>query len=426
MAASACGQCSAYQQEVQSRDELLAEKERELLEFQTSSHELETALESELANAQKELELYRTRLAKLQDEMNRTRAEEHKYLNSTSAQITALQTQVAEMREANRKLLSTQRELEQRKDDAQRNERAQEFLVKDLSEKLEAALESNVLLQQDYESAEAQNRELIQRLSDELRDALNEIEVMQHNNARSQAQFTESTPLLHGRPQLSSKRGSTSGQAIYYEPTACCSCWLFVCFRRVNPAVPNSAARRLSHVHRPTAASISLAPLPLKTDVPPNSLEPSRTSAGLPEPIRGSYSAPHPSVSASEHSILQNVALFPRSSSPAVTIGSASSIRSSPRLAPPLSTSPLSKTQPLLPLFGGKSKDSEDLPSSAARPKSATVDRASSSSSHRSLPARPPVVNPQERRSSSADDLSLPLLSGDDIVGDFQDDDDDA
>ncbi len=59
------------------------------------------------------------------------------------------------VREHNKKLLLVQRELEQRKDDGMRSERMLDFQVKDLKEKLDTALEANVLLQHDYENADS-------------------------------------------------------------------------------------------------------------------------------------------------------------------------------------------------------------------------------------------------------------------------------
>lgn len=140
-------------------------------EFQNSSQEFETELETELSQAHAENERLRNKLSKSETQVRKLRDELDRFRAQSNSEIAALQKKVianGAQSEIERALLK----LEQEKAELERRSSQQ---IKDLQDKVDAANEQNELLQTELEEVASTNVESTQHLKQQLRDAQAEL-----------------------------------------------------------------------------------------------------------------------------------------------------------------------------------------------------------------------------------------------------------
>ncbi|KAJ3105264.1 acetyl-coenzyme-A carboxylase [Phlyctochytrium planicorne] len=160
-----CSNCDALREE-------LEETKRDFEEFQTESREYEAELDKEVNDVKKrnqqlsrDLEELRSKLISQQSESNRT-------INSLQQELEALRKSEQSYRHQNRDLETLNSDLEQ-------SLRVKTVTAEDWEAKYNRVLEKNIFLEHELDS-KAKVEEETQRLRDELRDAVNELTMVQN------------------------------------------------------------------------------------------------------------------------------------------------------------------------------------------------------------------------------------------------------
>ncbi|XP_014244684.1 nuclear distribution protein nudE-like 1-A isoform X2 [Cimex lectularius] len=152
------------------------ELEKELEDFQESSHMLEKELESSLEQSEKTIKELRRKTNSLQFENDSLKDKYDELKKRTEAQITELEEEAAQSHKREEEYVKYIRELEQKNDDLERAQRATYTSLGEFETKLNSALERNVLLESELDEKELL-KSMVQRLKDETRDLKQEIEV---------------------------------------------------------------------------------------------------------------------------------------------------------------------------------------------------------------------------------------------------------
>ena len=101
--------------------------------------------------------------------------------SSTHRQIAALQEEAAKLKVVRDEMSKYIRELEQKNDDLERNNRCCQFSLGEFEAKLNEMLERNAILESELDEKDAL-AETVQRLRDEARDLKQELAVRQHRS----------------------------------------------------------------------------------------------------------------------------------------------------------------------------------------------------------------------------------------------------
>lgn len=148
----------------------------ELEEFQTSSHELEFELESQLTRAENKNKELTVTNSKLQTEVENLKEKLEKLQLSSYRQVSELETELTTVQSYGDRLQKYIRELEQTNDDLERAKRAAVVSLEDFEARLNQAIERNAFLESELD--EKENLVVcVQRLKDEARDLRHELAV---------------------------------------------------------------------------------------------------------------------------------------------------------------------------------------------------------------------------------------------------------
>ncbi|GFN79843.1 nuclear distribution protein nude homolog 1 [Plakobranchus ocellatus] len=157
----------------------LEETKEELEEFQVSSHELEKELETQLQHEEKKSKELVSANSRLQNECDQLREKLQKLQGDSHKRMTELEDNLAKVDGHKKELQKYIRELEQDNDDLERAKRATIVSLEDFEQRLNQALERNVLLESELDE-KGQLLDTVQRLKDEARDLKQEIGVRKH------------------------------------------------------------------------------------------------------------------------------------------------------------------------------------------------------------------------------------------------------
>ncbi|KAK6624162.1 hypothetical protein RUM44_011020 [Polyplax serrata] len=150
------------------------ELEKELIEFQDSSSQLEKELEKSLEHADKTNRDLKTKCNRLTLDLDTCREKYEQQCHQSSKQINDLQKEISEYVQNEERLIKYIRDLEQKNDDLERSERVMLETVGDIEAKLNSAIERNALLENELDEKETL-RAMVQRLKDEHRDMQQEL-----------------------------------------------------------------------------------------------------------------------------------------------------------------------------------------------------------------------------------------------------------
>lgn len=157
----------------------LEETKEELEEFQVSSHELEKELETQLQHEEKKSKELTAANSRLHSECEQLREKLQKLQGDSHKRLTELEENLAKVDGHKKELQKYIRELEQDNDDLERAKRATIVSLEDFEQRLNQALERNVLLESELDE-KGQLLDTVQRLKDEARDLKQEIGVRKH------------------------------------------------------------------------------------------------------------------------------------------------------------------------------------------------------------------------------------------------------
>ncbi|XP_072022722.1 nuclear distribution protein nudE-like 1 isoform X1 [Amphiura filiformis] len=152
------------------------ESKEELEEFQISSHELESELETQLDQAEKKVSELTAASQRLQLECENLKDKLESSQNEYLRQINELQDELAQIKAIKEELQKYIRELEQRNDDLERSQRTTVVSLEDFEHRLNAAIERNAFLENELDEKETLEV-TVQRLKDEARDMREELAV---------------------------------------------------------------------------------------------------------------------------------------------------------------------------------------------------------------------------------------------------------
>ncbi|RUS83121.1 hypothetical protein EGW08_009110 [Elysia chlorotica] len=159
----------------------LEETKEELEEFQVSSHELEKELETQLQHEEKKSKELSAANSRLQTECDQLREKLQKLQGDSHKRLVELEDNLAKVDGHKKELQKYIRELEQDNDDLERAKRATIVSLEDFEQRLNQALERNVLLESELDE-KGQLLDTVQRLKDEARDLKQEIGVRKHQD----------------------------------------------------------------------------------------------------------------------------------------------------------------------------------------------------------------------------------------------------
>ncbi|GFR91907.1 nuclear distribution protein nudE-like 1 [Elysia marginata] len=157
----------------------LDETKEELEEFQVSSHELEKELETQLQHEEKKSKELTAANSRLHNECDQLREKLQKLQGDSHKRLAELEENFAKVDGHRKELQKYIRELEQDNDDLERAKRATIVSLEDFEQRLNQALERNVLLESELDE-KGQLLDTVQRLKDEARDLKQEIGVRKH------------------------------------------------------------------------------------------------------------------------------------------------------------------------------------------------------------------------------------------------------
>jgi len=151
--------------------------EENFTEFQQSSKELEGEMEKEIERAEKKIKEMTSQIAKMRDEHEEASSKSKRISEDSANMISRLQDEVGTLKKDNQMLKKEKQLLETENDSLERKEREIQASLTDITEKLNKALEDNAWLQTELEEQNDRNKEIIQRLKDEVRDLKLELTV---------------------------------------------------------------------------------------------------------------------------------------------------------------------------------------------------------------------------------------------------------
>ncbi|BFZ17442.1 hypothetical protein BsWGS_20481 [Bradybaena similaris] len=175
----------------------------ELEEFQTSSHELEQELETQLRQEEKKVKELALSTERLQNECDSLRDKLQKLQTDSHNRVTELEDSYARVEAHKNELQKYIRELEQDNDDLERAKRATVVSLEDFEQRLNQAIERNAFLESELDEKGALF-ETVQRLKDEARDLKSEIDVRQQKDTVLKPSAGDGLPVLPKQPMLDS------------------------------------------------------------------------------------------------------------------------------------------------------------------------------------------------------------------------------
>jgi len=162
----------------QSWEEKYHELKRAYEEFQASSKEFETALESEVASASKIEEQLLHKIEKVKEEYDKHRATSEEKIQVLNHQVAVLHNRFDSIATEAGEYKNQVRKLEQEKDDLERNLRVSAQKVIDQTEALESAMEENIIVRHELDEERSTRQESELRLKDQIRELTNDIQVV--------------------------------------------------------------------------------------------------------------------------------------------------------------------------------------------------------------------------------------------------------
>eukprot|EP01119_Soliformovum_irregulare_P001123 TRINITY_DN10832_c0_g1_i1.p1 TRINITY_DN10832_c0_g1~~TRINITY_DN10832_c0_g1_i1.p1 ORF type:complete len:270 (+),score=68.38 TRINITY_DN10832_c0_g1_i1:309-1118(+) len=182
-------QFSSPQEEIQHWRQLFEEKEEEFNDFVDSSKELEAELEQDLQMSEKKLKDVTSQLNRLQTEYDQAMDKAKRSSEETGRMIHNLQDENETLRKSNKDMKRDKQTLEQENDNLERQVRQTEASLQDLTEKMNRILEENAFLQTELEEKHLRNQEIIQRLTDDIRDLKDELIVQDAKRPESNGEI---------------------------------------------------------------------------------------------------------------------------------------------------------------------------------------------------------------------------------------------
>lgn len=200
--------------------DMLAETRAELDDFHHASKELEAELENELQRTEKAQQDLQLKVAKAESERDEWKSKFMSLQTNHNSTTTSLQRELDRLRQEHQQLKIQMRELEMGNDDLERTERAISSSLADVEAKYSRALEEKIILEHELID-KANLEEQLQRLKDDLRDALSEILILKDQLTAAQetalkAQSIPGTSL----PNLSSASASSLDDLLKTPPPA--------------------------------------------------------------------------------------------------------------------------------------------------------------------------------------------------------------
>lgn len=159
-------------------------------DFQTTSKELEDALEQELEYTEKQYEILKEKNASLKIDVERWKTKYEQALSENAASMIAIQQENEALREAHRLVKSRITDLELSNDAMERKERVVQSSYEDLEMKYNKVIEENAFLEAELAAQKSLEIEH-QRLRDQLRDTTLELSLVKDKLEKVQAEKEE-------------------------------------------------------------------------------------------------------------------------------------------------------------------------------------------------------------------------------------------
>jgi chromosome segregation ATPase len=200
MSNEADARCQKLEAELVSARETIAQLESEYAEFEKGSKELEEHLEGENSRLEDELEVANKRLKAMKVEVQDAKEKQIDTERSMQTTIQSLEQELEQERTKTSKLNARLVALEQENEDLQRMHRELQADFGKSQSTADNALEAHAVVQTDLEDLQELSKETIQRLTDELRELMEENAQLQRKVHQNASIVAHSDPSIESAP----------------------------------------------------------------------------------------------------------------------------------------------------------------------------------------------------------------------------------
>lgn len=304
--------------------------EHELAEFQASSQELEAELEKDVEAAEKRERHLQEKVEALGFEVDEWKTKYKQSKAEANSAQNVLQKEITTLRDLNRTLQLTLRDIEVQNDDFERQARNTTSSLEDLESKYNVAIERAVMMEEDIKVGEQEREQLrieTQRLRDELSDLRVEAEIMQDKLRKRQFPTIATDITAPNSPALDASPASMASSPLITTPpdAASVSTADSAIETRTPPSPPISEASSAAHMVKtpmnPPKSKLKLPSGDSSTTPKPMTRHPSGPSQNLRSSRGTSVASSSSRTRNATPSVIRNV----RSKAPATTKGLPSS-----------------------------------------------------------------------------------------------------
>ena len=187
--------------------------EAELVEFQSSSKDIEAELERDVEQAEKRERKLKEQAEDLRYQVDEWKQKHKQAKNESNVAQASLEKEIKTLRQENLTLRQQVRDIEVANDDYERKQRTTEVSLEDLETKYNQAIERAVLMEEEVKIGEQERESLrteVQRLKDEFSDLKVESEIVKKKLEKSEKALVSKRDPLTLTPGQTSPRSELS------------------------------------------------------------------------------------------------------------------------------------------------------------------------------------------------------------------------